>query len=197
MGNLLPKQGFRVRPLSETLKIRVNNEVSGSLSDFRTRIQRGDLSWEPAQCRINGVRAVHEDKKKAFVNTDRIDVRSNPKIEEIIGFDTYRIEGFNVDVLKYTEGCFASKHIDSAGKYTCLIYLAGFQSEGGDLVLYQNNQEIDRFCPSTIQEDTMVFFPAHMEHEVLPVTKGERYVIKLALSPYHEPPPRRFSCQMD
>jgi hypothetical protein len=176
--------------------------------------EHSDINWKHAECTINGIRAYYPDSRLVF------------KCQDNIGFSSSLLDIFTqrnnlgivgeVDFLKYETGCFASKHIDRMGEYTCLLFPKGSNSTGGELILYVNPEmnEIITFRPYSIEHDTIIIFPTGMEHEVLPVISGERYVFKVGLASipkpieheiiFHENPntelrifKNKFSCNMD
>ena len=144
--------------------------------------EHSDINWKHADCTINGIRGYHPKSRLVF------------KCQDDIGFTCSLLDMFiqrnnlervsEIDFLKYETGCFASKHIDRMGEYTCLLFPKGSNSTGGELILYFNpsKNEIITFKPYSIESDTLIIFPTNMEHEVLPVTSGERYVFKLGLA---------------
>lgn len=92
-----------------------------------------------------------------------------------------------IKILKYTKDCFVLPHTDRIGTHTCLFFPRVSNYTGGELVFYLNGTKkvIDT---SRFKSDVIVVFPVNLQHEVLPVTSGERYVLKVSLlKPEPEP----------
>lgn len=162
-------------------------------------------TWALAECTVSGVRALHPEvrmvnkcQKPVYLNCSVLTAFMTKNDLEKVG---------PVDFLRYDAGCFAARHQDSMGKYTCLVFpkMTARPCLGGELVLYRR----DGGAPVVIQpyalpSDTMVVFPADMEHEVKPVAAGERFVFKIGLAAApptptkaREPEPRRYHCNRD
>lgn len=138
------------------------------------------LKWELAECTVDDVRAYHPESRIIFQCKNKIKILS-PLLNSLLKMTNRQIDGV-FSFLKYEKGCFTLKHTDRIGDYTCLIFPAGYKSTGGELVIYKDGKEIVNFKHYNIEYDTIVIFPVGLEHEVLPVTSGERYVFKCSLS---------------
>ena len=105
--------------------------------------------------------------------------------------DTYSVksEPIYYQLIKYELGDFFAKHLDTQingyHQYTCLIFLPqadGLGFEGGDLILTNST---GTFCStiktSDFKEITMVIFSLDLFHEITPITRGKRYVLKKPL----------------
>ncbi len=71
-------------------------------------------------------------------------------------------------------------------RYTCLIYLPRGQHEGGELVFRHPTSSlydirINPAAETNYGQVVMVIFPIDMSHEVLPITRGTRWVLKRPL----------------
>lgn len=109
--------------------------------------------------------------------------------------DTYSVksEPIYYQLVKYEPGDFFAKHLDTQineyHKYTCLIFLPqtnGSGFEGGDLIL---TNSAGTFCSiiktSDFKEITMVILSLDLFHEITPITRGKRYVLKKPLFVRH------------
>lgn len=168
-----------------------------------------ELTWRHGECTVNGVRRYHPESRIVWKCETIINILI--KELDIFLYKNKLVEVGPVEFLKYDTGCFASKHVDKMGEYTALLFPKEINSTGGELILYDTSKPNGKivFKPYNLEHDTLVIFPAGMEHEVLPVTSGERYVFKIGLA--NKPKlsyvhakssngdnfTRRFSCQMD
>ena len=89
-------------------------------------------------------------------------------------------------LLKYEEGDFFKKHIDTQlnnkHAYTCLIFYNFTSFKGGDLILSDKDNNFETVIhTSNFEGIFMVIFSIDLYHEVLPVTEGKRYVFKKPL----------------
>lgn len=100
----------------------------------------------------------------------------------------------NWNLLKYEQGDFFKKHVDTkideTHRYTCLLFCpCEDKYEGGDIIF--TNKEMT-FCstiqPSKFKEVTMVIFTIDLYHEITPITSGKRYVFKKPLFVTREMP---------
>ena len=92
------------------------------------------------------------------------------------------------DLIKYEEGDFFNLHKDSQGTHTLLIFCPS-EFEGGDLILKKDNAFEIKIKPSIIKDRYMMLkFSTDFLHEVTPVTKGKRYILKsfMDLKDYEE-----------
>lgn len=138
------------------------------------------IKWKHCECTVAGVRDYHPDSRIVF------------KCQDFLLFTSIVLENFikennlipigQTDFLMYEERCFSVKHVDRMGEYTCLIFPHGYESTGGELIIYDDGKEIVNFKPYNLKSTTMVIFPSSMIHEVLPVTSGKRYVLKMSLT---------------
>lgn len=81
--------------------------------------------------------------------------------------------------LKYTKGDFFTKHVDSVGEFTALLFpkfSLNNDLKGGELVI-----EKKVYNPCNFTHHTLIIFPSNTEHEVKPIINGTRYVFKTAL----------------
>lgn len=163
-------------------------------------------TWALAECTVSGVRALHPEvrlvnkcQKPVYLNCSVLTTFMTKNDLEKVG---------PVDFLRYDAGCFAARHQDSMGKYTCLVFpkMAARPCLGGELVLYRRDGGAPVVIrPYALPSDTMVVFPADMEHEVKPVAAYERYVFKIGLAAAPPTPaakeaarePRRYHCNRD
>ena len=81
-------------------------------------------------------------------------------------------------LLKYEVGDFFTPHVDHKGRFTCLI-LGGTEYEGGVLKLQDDGLEVS--VKPGANKYLMVIFAVDVQHEVTPVTKGVRYILKTSL----------------
>lgn len=138
------------------------------------------IKWKHSECKVAGVRGYHPESRIVF------------KCQDFLLFTSIVLENFikennlvpigQTDFLMYEELCFSIKHVDRMGAYTCLIFPHGYESTGGELIIYDDGKEIVNFKPYNLKSTTMVIFPSNMVHEVLPVTSGKRYVLKMSLT---------------
>ena len=81
-------------------------------------------------------------------------------------------------LVKYKEGDFFNLHKDSQGTHTVLIFCPS-DFEGGDLILKKDTSFELKIKPSEIKDSFMIVkFSTDFLHEVTPITKGRRYVLK-------------------
>ena len=81
-------------------------------------------------------------------------------------------------LIKYQEGDFFNLHKDSQGTHTVLIFCPS-EFEGGDLILKKDTSFELRIKPSEVKDSFMIVkFSTDFLHEVTPITKGRRYVLK-------------------
>lgn len=156
-----------------------------------------DEAWVPAQCTVDGVRAIHPHVRNALTlgEPHRAAVHvclHHPPGSDHCGFaDFLRKRNLEVrgaiDVLKYRPGGFHARHTDTHGSFTCLVFPRGQQCTGGQLVLYTETGEV-AFDPAGREHDTIVVFSGGVPHEVLPVTGGTRVVFKFPLERVAAPP---------
>lgn len=159
--------------------IKYNNCIYHKFNNFLEQ-NKGIISWKLAECTINGIRNYHLDSRFLFKSEYNIFFTCS-KLSQFMIINDLVFTG-EQEFLKYEKGCFVKKHIDRMGEYTCLIFPSGYNSTGGELIIYKDGKEIVNFKPYNIKYDNMIIFPAHMEHEVLKVTSGERYVFKVGLA---------------
>ena len=81
-------------------------------------------------------------------------------------------------LIKYEVGDFFTPHVDHKGDFTCLI-LGGTEYEGGVLKLNDNGVEVS--VKPGANKYLMVIFAVDVQHEVTPVTKGVRYILKASI----------------
>ncbi len=162
-------------------------------------------------CRMNGVEKIRPDKRHSYTYSWKYILKSDKvnqflESNKIRGLDFFTYEGFcgtdymsyksKFELIKYEKGGLFIKHKDKLyGEPTCeyihthmcLLYppvhLSPF--EGGDIIFYLKNdigEEITRTIkPSEFTDWTFIIFERPTLHEVLPITKGERYVYKTQL----------------
>jgi len=101
----------------------------------------------------------------------------NPSfLKDILYFDN------NLDLLKYEEGDFFAKHTDGDSEFnhfgTLLILppKAYSEYEGGELVLYDGEEEIEII--SEQDHWKIIGFDTEIPHELKPITSGTRYAFK-------------------
>ena len=105
----------------------------------------------------------------------------------------------DIKFLKYEKRCFSLKHNDINSDYTCLIFpsnsklTSGSKFTGGELIIYKYGKELVNFKPYELIYDTIVILPIELEHEVLPVICGERYVFKMSLANIEKPEIKYYS----
>lgn len=155
--------------------------------------------WRYAECTVNGVRQVHPGVRLVHKCQGAVTIHSTV-LNHFLETNCMEKVG-DTDFLKYDKGCFAAAHVDRLGEYTCLVFPKQVaKSTGGELNLHVDVRSTVTFVPHTYTIDTMIIFPANMEHEVLPVTSGERYVFKVGLMQSTPQPVvrrRRFNCNLD
>jgi predicted 2-oxoglutarate/Fe(II)-dependent dioxygenase YbiX len=132
---------------------------------------------------------VDEDARRAFeveVVDDIIDEvqglidRVCPEVAQFFGIALSGHEG--PGFLRYQMGGFYGCHVDVSSEWdelfprriSIVLFLtsAGEQCEGGSLRVYLSD-----VCDVSPRAGTLVAFPSHMPHEVLPVTDGVRDVV--------------------
>lgn len=150
------------------------------------------LEWHKASCTVNGVRGYHPQFREAWTTHEKYPLDC-PKLyhfcvaNRLTKIDDDDVHGGYVALcerFKYDTGCFAAKHVDRLGDFTCLFFRKNQQCTGGELVLYDWYAPGGRivFDPADLSEDVMVVFPTGMTHEVKPVTSGTRYVYTVGLA---------------
>ncbi len=156
------------------------------------------VGWAHAECTVEGVRKFHPDVRFVYKCQETVTLHSSALTAFMKANDLEKVGP--VDFLKYDAGCFAAKHVDRMGEFTCLVFPKMSASTGGELRLFADNGTVV-VEPNKLVRDTMVIFSTNVEHEVLPVTSGERYVFKVGLAkaaPVHmERVHRRFNCNRD
>ena len=86
-----------------------------------------------------------------------------------------------INLLKYQKDNFYLKHVDASNtlnRTLSIIINMNEEYEGGDLIFF--NPYTDRaYSKPTLKTGDMIIFPSNFlyPHQVLPVTKGERYSI--------------------
>lgn len=162
-----------------------------------TQIKKLDLSvisndelidennWTNALCTVNGLRVYDDKVRKASIFNKELFTDSDDLYCFMISNALKYTNGNNkIELIRYKEGEFTSKHIDRIGDFTCLIFPKNQKFTGGELILYEEGKpkKITKFNPENSNFVTMVIFPTGLMHEVLPVTSGVRYVYKISLS---------------
>ena len=86
-------------------------------------------------------------------------------------------------LLMYTLDCKFSKHSDSELDYTILLFPPNNinKFKGGELIIYKDNEKIV-IDPSKFEKYKLIIFSKELEHEVLNVLEGTRYVFKKSFS---------------
>jgi len=87
----------------------------------------------------------------------------------------------NFKLLKYEVGDFFTMHKDHKGTHTCLI-IGGSEFTGGALLLKNKSIEIKLDLSEMEKGFYMIIFSIDYYHEVTPVTKGTRFVLKTSLN---------------
>lgn len=190
-------QFFDLTRIEWSIQYQYKNSEIMKPYDFIKRSKEYNL-WEKAECTINNVREYHPNSRVIWRFDESIIINSYKLIDFFNKAKLIKVG--DIDFLKYDKDCFASKHIDRMGDYTCLIFPSNNEFKGGELILhsYYNKKIIFNSC--NINFDIMVIFPTKLEHEVLPVVLGERYVFKFGLindtQKYYEKK-LNFNCKMD
>lgn len=162
----LEKRGFRVFP---------------KVYNFKNLLLQ-PLEWKESESTLNGVRGFHPEHRNVFKCKTTIYVHTHFMWNIMEGSD---LKQQTLEFLRYEPGCFIAKHVDRLGLFTVLIFPKEQQSTGGELILYDNGNKIV-YEPSKFKETVHIVFPSNMEHEVLPVVSGQRYVFKITLTPMNE-----------
>lgn len=158
-------------------------------------------NWRDATCTVKGVRAINHDVRKAWISNNSFSTSCEFLYNFLYNNKLEFVNNNIFQLIKYDSGCFAGKHVDSLGDFTCLIFLRDQECTGGELVIYDWFVRGGRtvFDPSGLIEDVIVIFPTNLTHEVLPVKSGTRYVYKTGLKHNIQKTvtPKRFNCNMD
>jgi len=109
---------------------------------------------------------------------NRVMPRLVPELKKIFHFHRFQMEALRVGCYKATDKGFFDVHRDNCNpsvadrKYAITINLNTGEYEGGDLRFPEYGNEL--FAPPA---GGAIVFSCSMLHEVLPVTKGERFVL--------------------
>jgi predicted 2-oxoglutarate/Fe(II)-dependent dioxygenase YbiX len=155
---------------------------------LRIRAAMDSGAATPAEIYADDYR-VDEDARRAFeveVDEDIINEvqrafgRIRPEMSQFFGIALRGDEG--PGFLRYHIGGFYRRHLDVSPKWderfprriSVVVFLtsAGEQCDGGSLRVY-----LPDMCEIVPCAGTLVAFPSHMPHEVLPVTEGVRDVV--------------------
>jgi len=109
------------------------------------------------------------------------------KFPNLPSYKDVNINGLECKILVYKEGNFFVKHKDSkklTDIATVLIFppaIGDLEHTGGKLKIYNFDGTITEFDSSLNKEYKVIIFNKNLEHEVEPITSGNRVVIKFTL----------------
>lgn len=145
-----------------------------------------NITFKLDDLELNNQRSVNIDIKNVYCS--QISLFMNSETLNSILNKNYLVKNGGIKLLKYSCGCFSSKHKDQFGDYTCLYFPAKMIFIGGELIFYdekfvsyENREGKFIFDPSNLEHDVLVIFSSSTFHEVLPVKSGIRYCLKLNL----------------
>ena len=86
-----------------------------------------------------------------------------------------------INLLKYQKNNFYLKHVDASNtlnRTLSIIININEEYEGGDLIFFNPYTDM-AYSKPTLKTGDMIIFPSNFlyPHQVMPVTKGERYSI--------------------
>jgi len=146
-----------------------------------TVIGKGVVNKNIRNCETIGISfsSIIEKNKKIRLKIDRYVMASASKCikEYNTRFPNCRIvEDSGYELLKYTEGCFYTQHVDSfkaRPRAVSCSFILNDDFEGGEFAFF--NREIKY----KLEKGDALLFPSNFmyPHEIMPVTKGTRYSI--------------------
>ncbi len=173
----------------------VKCSCSNNNIDYLHQLENSDLitnneNYNRTLAGFGDVRRLDLSKRSSWTHNSMFRIPTPPEAQETFNllqilsddnFDSY-------ELLRYETGDFFLNHNDTQNapnhQYTCLIFCPFGNVSGGELVFNHPDGLYNiKFNPSEIarKQFVMVIFSLDMFHEVLPIIKGTRWVLKKPL----------------